>query len=66
MANIKFEVSKDLLKEMAECIYLCEWVSEEEVLKYMMGCIANGDYDTEEWSDDGRGIQEKSRVIEVK
>ena len=64
MAKIKFEVSKDLLEQMAECIYLCNWVSEEEILKYMMGCIADVDYDPEAWSEDGRGLQEKNRIIE--
>jgi len=64
MAKIKFEVSKVLLEQMAECIYLCSWVSEEEILKYMMGCIADVDYDPEEWSKNGRGLQEKNRIIE--
>jgi len=64
MANIKFEVSKDLLEEMAECIYLCEWVNKEEVFKYMIGCITSGDYAPEEQSENERGPQEKNRIIE--
>jgi len=66
MNKIKFEVSKDLLEEMAECIHLCDWVSEEEVLAYMISCINNNDnYDPKSWSESGRGLQAKSNVIEV-
>lgn len=65
MNKIKFEVSKDLLEEMAECIHLCIWDSEGEILAYMLSCINNnGNYDPEVWSEDGRGLQEKSNIIE--
>ena len=50
MNKIKFEVTLELIEEMAECIYCCSWVSDKEVAAYMKSCITYGNYDPEEWS----------------
>lgn len=55
MNEVKFEVSLDLIEEMAECIHTCSWVSDEEIAAYMKACITDGHYEPEEWSVDGRG-----------
>ena len=48
---------------MAECINNCSWVSAEEIAAYMKGCIAGSDYDPEQWSVDGRGVEAIGRDI---
>ena len=54
--DIKFEVSLDVLQEMAECIHDCSWVSSDEVYAYMKSILTSaGDYDPDDWSEDGRG-----------
>lgn len=55
MSDIKFEVTVELVEEMAECIHDCSWVSSEEISAYMKSCVTNGDYEPEQWSVDGRG-----------
>ena len=52
---IKFEVTLELIEEMAECIHDCSWVSGEEIAAYMKSCITSGSYEPEEWSVDGKG-----------
>ena len=57
MSGIKFEVTLDLLFEMAECIHTCSWVSEDEVYEYMKSCVTGSiNYEPEEWSVDGKGV----------
>tara|TARA_Y100000310_G_C20212604_1_gene592024 strand:+ start:84 stop:329 length:246 start_codon:yes stop_codon:yes gene_type:complete len=54
--SIKFEVTLELLEEMAQCIHDCSWVSSEEIATYMKGCVTDSDdYEPEEWSVDGKG-----------
>ena len=53
--GVKFEVTLELLAEMAECINDCSWVSGEEIAAYMKSCITDGNYKPEEWSVDGKG-----------
>lgn len=53
MSKIKFEVTLELIEEMANCIYCCSWVSDDEISAYMKACITGGDYDPEEWSHKG-------------
>jgi len=60
---MKFEIDLDLIEEMATCIYLCSWVSDEEIAAYMKSCITGGNYEPDEWSEYGRGQIEKSRDI---
>ena len=55
MSKVKFEVTLELIEEMAECIHCCSWVSDEEIAAYMKSCITNGNYDPEEWSHKGKG-----------
>lgn len=55
--GVKFEVDFDLIDEMAECINDCLWDSAEEIAAYMKVCIAGSDYEPEQWSVDGRGIE---------
>lgn len=64
--NIKFEVTTELLEEMAQCIHNCSWVSADEVFSYMKACVTgSNDYDPENWSVNGRDVEAKSeRVIE--
>ena len=52
---MKFEVTLELLEEMAECIHRCEWVSGDEIAAYMKSCVTDGDYDPEDWSYEGKG-----------
>ena len=58
---MKFEITLEDLEEMAECIHDCSWVSSEEILAYMKGCVTGGEYDPEDWSVDGRGQVAKAR-----
>ena len=60
---MKFEITTDLINEIAETIYYCQWVSAEEISAYMKGCIAGSGYEPEEWSVDGRGVETKDRDI---
>ena len=53
--GVKFEVTLDLIEEMAELIHNCSWVSGEEIAAYMKSCINDGNYEPEEWSVDGKG-----------
>ena len=54
--SIKFEVTLEVLEEMAHCINDCSWVSGEEIYTYMKGCVTGvNDYEPEEWSVDGKG-----------
>lgn len=62
---MKFEVTKDLIEEMAECIYCCKWVSQEEIAAYIKGCITGSYYEPEGWSLSGRGESEKNRDITI-
>ncbi len=55
MSDLKFEVSLDLIEEMAECIHSCSWVSDEEIAAYMKSCITEGNYNPGDWSAGGRG-----------
>lgn len=58
---MKHEVSLELLEEMAECIYLCNWNSIDEVYAYMKSCVTDGDYDPETW----KGKTDQSVVIDI-
>ena len=60
---MKFEITLDVLEEMAECIHNCSLVSDDEIFAYMKGCVTGGKYDPEEWSVDGRGQVAKPRDI---
>ena len=61
---MKFEITLDVLEEMAECIHNCSWVSDDEIFAWMKGCVTgSADYDPEEWSVDGRGQVAKPRDI---
>ena len=64
MSNAKVEVSYELLNEMAQCIFDCNWVSSGEIYNYMRSTINGTDYDPEEWIVDGRGLIEIDRVID--
>lgn len=55
MNNMKFEVSLELIEEMAECIHSCSWVSDEEIASYMKSCITDGSYNPDDWSVEGKG-----------
>ncbi len=61
--GVKFEVDFELIEEMAEVINNCIWDSAEEIAAYMKGCIAVGDYEPEQWSVDGRGVEAIDRDI---
>ncbi len=65
---IKFEVTLELIEEIAECVHRCSWVSEGEIAAYMKSMITDsGDYEPEDWSEDGRGeIEKDNSVIDVK
>ena len=63
---MKFEIDMDLIDELAECIYDCNWVSAEEIAAYIKATITDTDYEPEDWSVDGRGRIAKERVIEHK
>ena len=41
---IKFEVTLELLEEIADCIHSCSWVSGEEIAAYMKATITDGKY----------------------
>ncbi len=68
MSDLKFEVSLDLIEEMAECIYDCSWASSEEIAAYMKSCITNSDsYEPEQWSEKGKGVKPIERnIIDLK
>lgn len=53
--GVKFEVTLELLEEMAQCIHDCSWVSGEEIAAYMKSCVTDGNYEPEEWSFNGKG-----------
>ncbi len=45
-----FDITLDLLEEMAECIYTCDWESDEEIFEYMKSCITDSNqYEPEAW-----------------
>ena len=52
---MKFEVTLELIEEIAQCIHDCSWVSGEEIAAYMKATITDTDYEPEEWSVNGRG-----------
>jgi len=62
---MKFEVDKELIEEMACCIFDCNWVSPEEVAAYMMGCVTDTDFNPEDWSFDGRGKMSVDRSVVI-
>ncbi len=66
MNKPKFEVTHDLLEEMAECIHNCSWVSGAEIYAYMKGCVTDSSYDPEEWSNEGKGAiaKERSNILD--
>ena len=53
--NLKFEVTLELIEEMAECIHNCSWVSDDEIVAYIKATITGNEYEPEEWSEGGRG-----------
>jgi len=61
--GVKFEVNFDLIEEMAETINNHSWVSAEEIAAYMKFCITGGNYEPEQWSVDGRGVEAIDRGI---
>jgi hypothetical protein len=49
---MKFNVSLDLLEEMAECIHISNWASTDEIYAYMKSCVTgSADYDPEDYAD---------------
>lgn len=58
---MKFEITLELIEEMAECIHDCSWVSGEEIAAYMKSCVTDGNYDPEDWSEKGQGHIAKER-----
>lgn len=64
---MKFEVSLELIEEMAECIGDCNWSSSEEIYAYMKGCVTGtDDYDPEEWINNNTKeitIEQRGKVI---
>ena len=45
---MKFEVTLELLEEMAWCIGDCNWVDGDEIYAYMKSCVTDSDcYDPE-------------------
>ena len=52
---MKFEITLELIEEIAQCIHDCSWVSGEEIAAYMKATITDTDYEPEEWSVDGKG-----------
>lgn len=60
---MKFEVTAELLEEMAQCIHDCSWVSGEEIAAYMKACVTDGNCEPEEWSVDGKGKVAKDRDL---
>ena len=63
MSKAKFEVDFDLIKEIAQTIHDCSWVSADEIAAYMKGCIAGSDYEPEQWSVDCRCVKAIDRDI---
>lgn len=63
MSKAKFEVDFDLIEEIAQTIHDCSWVSAKEISAYMKGCIAGSDYEPEQWSVGGRGVESINRDI---
>ena len=48
---MKFEVTLDLLEEMADCIEDCNW-SEGEIYAYMKSCVTDDEsYDPEKFDN---------------
>lgn len=65
---MKFEVTKELIEEMAQCIHDCSWVSGDEIADYMMACITESDsYEPEDWSVEGKGevSVDTNKVIDI-
>ena len=54
-SELKFEITLELLEEMAELMHNVSWVSIDERFAYMKSCVTNGGYDPEEWSIEGKG-----------
>lgn len=44
---MKFEVTLDLLFEMAQCIHCCNWEDEDEIYDYMKACVTGRDSTSE-------------------
>lgn len=64
--GIKFEVTLELLEEIAELMHNCEWVSIEERFAYIKSCVTNSNnYEPEEWSENGRGLIAKNRNVTI-
>jgi len=53
--GVKFEVTLELLEEIAELMHNCSWVSIDERFAYIKSCVNNGNYEPDEWSVDGKG-----------
>lgn len=62
--NVNFEITLELLEEMAHCINDCSWVSGEEIYTYMKSCVTGANnYEHEQWSVGGRGVETIDRDI---
>ena len=56
---MKFEITLELLEEMASCIEDCSW-AEGEIYAYMKSCVTDDDsYDAERFEDKPRIIGTK-------
>lgn len=61
---MKHEIDLELIEEMAECIFNCEWVSKEEIASYIKSCVTDSaSYTPEEWSADGKELEATDRDI---
>ncbi len=59
---MKFDVTLDLLKEMAECIDQCTWKNDAEIYAYMKACVTDSDtYDPEDWKPCVKRIKLRSK-----
>jgi hypothetical protein len=48
---MKFEVTLELLEEMAECIHNVNW-ADGEIYAYMKSCVTDDEsYDPEDWEN---------------
>lgn len=52
---MKFDITTELIEEIAETIHNCNWVSGDEIAAYIKACVTEGEYHPEDWSVDGRG-----------
>jgi len=47
---MKFEITLELLEEMAECIHNCSWSSSDEIYDYMKSCVTGSEsYDPDDY-----------------